>query len=117
MTWQTWLRRVRHDLLKPLLWPARDRRDMGGPVRPGELMVNRVVNGEGQSVPPQDLWAELKREAPTPHPGLQQLQTALLRALRAAQRDELQGVLALESAFDQLALELAKEDKVPCPDC
>jgi hypothetical protein len=108
MTWQEWLRRVRHDLVKRMVWPARDRRDMGGPVQPGELVV-RLVNDEGLALPAQDLWAALKREAPGPHPGLSRLQTALMRAMRAAQRDDLQGVLALESAFDELVLELAEE--------
>lgn len=111
MSWQEWLRCVRHDLLKPLLWPARDRRDMGGPVKPGELVVDLVVNGEGQPVPPQDLWAALKSEAPASHPGLMNLQTALMRALQAAAHDDLQGVLALEAAFDQLVLELARKDE------
>ena len=111
MTWQEWFCCVRHDLLKPLLWPARDRRDMGGAVQPGELVVRLVVNGEGQAVPPQDLWAALQREAPAPHPGLIHLQTALMRALRAAQHDDVQGVLALEAAFDQLVLELARKDE------
>lgn len=108
MNWQEWLRRVRHDLLKPLLWPARDRRDMGGPVEPGELVVRLLVNSEGQPVPPQDLWAALKREAPGPHAALARFQLALMRVLAAAQHNDLQGVLALESAFDQLVTELAK---------
>ncbi len=111
MTWQEWLRCVRHDLLKPLLWPARDRRDMGGPVKPGELVINQVVNGEGQPIPPQDLWAALKSEAPAAPPGLMNLQTALMQALQAAEHDDLQGVLALEAAFDQLVLELARKDE------
>jgi hypothetical protein len=98
-------------LLKRVLWPARDRRDMGGPVQPGELVVTLLVNEEGQQVTPQDLWAALKREAPEAHPGLADLQTALMRALRAAQRDDLAGVLALESTFDRLVLELARKDR------
>jgi hypothetical protein len=32
-----WLARVRHDLVKRLVWPARDRRDVGGAPAPGEL--------------------------------------------------------------------------------
>jgi hypothetical protein len=108
MTWQEWLARVRHDLLKRLLWPARDRRDLGGPVVPGELVVRLLVNDEGHQVPPQDLWAALRQEAPKAHPGLEWLQTALMSALQAAQADDLPGVLALETAFDRLALELAR---------
>jgi hypothetical protein len=115
MTWQEWLARVRHDLLKRLLWPARDRRDMGGPVQPGELVVRLLVNDEGDQVPPQDLWAALKQEAPTTHPALERLQTALLRALLAAEANDLPGVLALETAFDRLALELAREEGKSCP--
>ena len=37
MTPTEWLARVRHDLVKRLVWPARDRRDMGGAPKPGEL--------------------------------------------------------------------------------
>lgn len=111
MTWQEWLRRVRHDLIKRVLWPARDRRDMGGPVEPGELVVRLLVDEEGQPVPPQELWAHLKRQAPGAHPGLARLQMALLRSLRAAERNDLQGVLDLESTFEQLAPEIAGEDK------
>jgi hypothetical protein len=111
MTWQEWIRRVRHDLIKRVLWPARDRRDMGGPVVPGELVVGLLADEEGQPVPPQDLWAQLRREAPGAHPGLARLQVALMRSLRAAERDDLQGVLELESTFEQLAMEIAGKEK------
>src|SRR5665213_1425681 len=37
MTSTAWLARLQHDLVKRLLWPARDRRDLGGAPAPGEL--------------------------------------------------------------------------------
>ena len=37
-----WLARVRHDLVKRIVWPARDRRDMGGAPKPGELVPDLI---------------------------------------------------------------------------
>ena len=51
-----WLARVRHDLVKRLVWPARDRRDAGGPVIPGELVAT-LIDEEGQPTTAAALWA------------------------------------------------------------
>jgi hypothetical protein len=108
--WDAWLRRLRHDLVKRLLWPARDRRDLGGPVEPGELCVS-LVDDEGQPAAAETVWAELRGSAPLPaHPALADFAPALHDALAAARRDDLRAVLALEAAFDRLALDLAKEN-------
>lgn len=99
-----WLGRVRHDLVKRLLWPARDRRDAGGPVRPGELAPT-LVDEEGRPVTAEILWAAFRQEAPAEvgEEALDAFEAALGRAVRAARRDELAGVLALEHAFAALA--------------
>jgi hypothetical protein len=103
-TAQAWLARVRHDLLKRLLWAARDRRDLGGPPRPGELVAT-LHDDEGRPTPAPALWAALRAEAPpaVPAAALDAFSRALEAAGAAASRDDLPGVLALEPAFDELA--------------
>ncbi len=108
-SWNDWLRRLRHDLVKRLLWPARDRRDLGGQPRPGELAV-ALVDDEGRPVTAEALWASLRQDAPLPaHAAVAELEVALLGALAASRRDDVAGVLALEVAFDELSQRLAKE--------
>jgi|WetSurMetagenome_2_1015567.scaffolds.fasta_scaffold1419808_1 hypothetical protein len=105
--WSAWLGRVRHDLVKRLLWPARDRRDMGSKVRPGEL-VARLVDDEGNPATAQVIWAKLREDAPSAeHPALHAFQAALETAVAAAARDDVEAVLTLEPAFDRLAQGLA----------
>ena len=96
-----WLARVRHDLVKRLVWPARDRRDAGGAPAPGEL-VPRLVDDEGRPTSAAALWAALANDEPA---GLDLVPfaAALARATAAAARGELASVLALEAAFDDLA--------------
>src|SRR5262245_25370831 len=95
-----WLARVRHDLIKHILWPARDRRDAGGAPEPGEL-VPQVIDGEGKHVSATALWAVLRAEAP-PGLDLSVFDVALERALAAAETGDVAGVLALEPAFELL---------------
>ena len=107
--WPAWLRRLRHDLVKRLLWPARDRRELGGPVRPGELVVT-LIDDEGAPASAATVWSALRAEAPAPeHPALLAFEPALLAAVAAGARDDVPGVLALEAAFDRLAADLAEE--------
>ncbi len=96
-----WLARLRHDLIKRLVWPARDRRDAGGDPAPGEL-VPRLIDDEGRPATAATLWAALAADAPG---GLDlgAFATALARAGAAASAGDVAGVLALEPAFDELA--------------
>jgi hypothetical protein len=96
-----WLARVGHDLVKRLLWPARDRRDLGGAVVPGELVV-RLVDDDGAPTTAAAVWQGLATEAPASRL-LADFERALVRAIEAAARDDLEGVLALEVAYQQLA--------------
>jgi hypothetical protein len=105
-----WLARLQHDLVKRLLWPARDRRDLGGSPAPGEL-VAALVDGEGTPTTAAALWARLRAElAPETRSAagatLALFGEALDRAVTAAERGDLAGVLALESAFAELARSL-----------
>jgi hypothetical protein len=97
-----WLARVRHDFCKRLLWPARDRRDMGGPPAPGELCP-ALVDDEGQPVAPRALWATLAAEAPRGL-DLDRFTAAVNRVIVAAEAGDVAGVLELEAAFDDLTM-------------
>jgi hypothetical protein len=96
-----WLARVRHDLVKRLVWPARDRRDAGGAPAPGEL-VAALIDDEGRATTATALWAALAADAPA---GLDPaaFAAALATATASAEAGDLDGVLALEPAFDDLA--------------
>jgi len=111
MLWDPWLRRLRHDLVKRLVWPARDRRDMGGPPLPGELAA-KLVDDEGSPATAATVWSDLKADAPDPHHGaLAEFENALRAGLAAAERNDLPGVLALEDAFEQLDQVLARKER------
>ena len=99
-----WLNRVRHDLVKRLVWPARDRRDLGGQVQRGELVAT-MVDDEGAPITAAALWAQLRGEAPASAPGraLDTFGAAVSAAVAAAAADDIDGVMALEPQFEQLA--------------
>lgn len=97
-----WLARLRHDLVKRLLWPARDRRDLGGVPSPGEL-VPQLIDAEGNPVGAAALWRSLRAEAPLPAGALDLFEAALTRALAAAAAGDVAGVLALEADVEALA--------------
>jgi hypothetical protein len=100
-----WLARVRHDLVKRLVWPARDRRDLGGAPAAGELEAE-LVDDEGRTSSAPALWAALRAEGPAAPEVvhfLSRFETALDRAVAAAAAGDVEGVLALEPAFDELA--------------
>jgi hypothetical protein len=95
-----WLARVRHDLVKRLVWPARDRRELGGAPAPGELVV-APTDDEGQPTTAEALWAALAADAPAGLP-LEEFTAAVADAIASAAAGDVPGVLALEPAFDAL---------------
>lgn len=101
---QRWLGRVHHDLVKRVLWPARDRRDLGGPVGRGELVV-KLQDDEGRDVSPGELWQALAADAPAEveQNALHAFAAAVHAAEAGARRDDLHTVLALEAEFERLA--------------
>jgi hypothetical protein len=101
MTAADWLARLRHDLVKRLVWPARDRRELGGAPGPGEL-VPRLVDDEGRPTDAGSLWRSLAEDAP-PSLRLDAFAAALAQAIAAAEVGDVDGVLALDAAFEQLA--------------
>ena len=99
-----WLARVRHDLVKRLVWPARDRRDIGGVPAPGELSP-RLIDEEGAPTTAAALWAALATDAPN-GADLTPFGAAVARAAAAADSGDVHGVIALEAAFAELARSL-----------
>jgi hypothetical protein len=100
----SWLARLHHDLVKRLLWPARDRSEMGGAPAPGEL-VPSLIDGEGAPITAAALWAALRAGAPAGLDGaaLETFGAALARALAAAEAGDVAGVLAFEADVEALA--------------
>ena len=101
---EAWLARVRHDLVKRMVWPARDRRDLGGLVLPGELLA-KLIDDEGRPVGASELWQTLLADAPAGISAAiaRPFAKALAEAEAAARLDQIEPVLALEAAFHQLA--------------
>jgi hypothetical protein len=99
----SWLGRVRHDLVKRIVWAARDRREIGGAVVAGELRA-QLIDEDGKDASAAEIWATLRREAPdaAPDQALAAFGEALAGAVAAAERDDVDGVLALEGAFERL---------------
>jgi hypothetical protein len=98
-----WLGRVNHDLVKRLLWPARDRRALGGPVQAGELVV-MLADADGNPQTAEETWRQLRAEAPPVDPEvLVAFDRAVESVQRAAAGGDLAGVMALGPAFETLA--------------
>ena len=99
-----WLARLNHDLVKRLLWPARDRQDLGGAPAPSELIV-QLTNDEGRHVQASELWQSFRDEAPATIPAgaLDDFGAAMERAVAAGAAGDLGGVLALGEDYAQLA--------------
>jgi hypothetical protein len=104
MTPTEWLARVRHDLVKRLVWPARDRRDAGGVPTAGEL-APRLIDDEGQPISADDLWSALAVAAPQ-GADLEAFSAAVTRAAAAGNAGDVDGVIALEAAYADLARSL-----------
>jgi hypothetical protein len=111
-----WLARLRHDLVKRLLWPARDRRELGGAPEAGEL-VPGLIDGEGRPVDAEALWAAMRADAPpaiaAEARALDAFQAALSRALAAAGRGDVAGVLAFEADVERLAALVRSLERTP----
>src|SRR5882672_2966294 len=102
-----WLAALRHDLVKRALWPARDLRDSGGrdlsALRRGLL---ELTDADGAPIGALELWTRVKPLSPCPAAACHDFETALRWAVSALDQPwpaPLEAVLALESAFDELA--------------
>jgi hypothetical protein len=110
-----WLRRVRHDLVKCAVWPARDLHATGQTdleaLRRG---LRDLRDDAGATIDVAALWSRLRAEARgVPRPALDAFGEAVAAAARAAAgddfRDALGAVLGIEAAFDALARSVDEE--------
>jgi hypothetical protein len=112
-----WLSRLRHDLVKRVLWPARDLLDAG--IEPGTAEAAALRAGLADLVAPdgspttaRDLWRRFRADAPPHLPAA--LLDAFEQALDAAETavatrppaEAAHVVLRLEPAFQELARHL-----------
>jgi hypothetical protein len=119
-----WLSRLRHDLVKRAVWPARDLRDASGEPGPADLMQLRrglldLRDEDGRALTATDLWKRLRAEAPAlPAAALDAFGGALREAEGAVSnlpggpgswRAALDAVLRIEPAFAKLARTLEGE--------
>src|SRR5512147_1263083 len=104
-----WLRRIHHDLVKRLLWSARDCRELGRDPLPGEL-ITTLLDEEGEPIEALALWQHFAVQAPE---GIElcAFETALRQSIAAAASNDLQGVLALEPAYERLKSQVAAQTR------
>jgi len=120
-----WLSRLRHDLVKRAVWPARDLRDATR--EPGAADLLHLQGGlldlrdqDGRELTAAELWDQLRAEAPGLPPGvLDAFGGAVAEAQRAVSalpgdpgswRGALDAVLRIETAFADLARSLEREE-------
>jgi hypothetical protein len=128
MALDRWLARLRHDLVKRALIPARDLCDLGpaaAPVRPADVEALRrgllaLVDEEGRPATASALWRALRDEAEgAPAAALDDFERAVLaaeaaaRALPADLGGAVAAALALAPAFDDLKSALARALDTP----
>ena len=119
-----WLSRLRHDLVKRAVWPARDLRDASREPGPADLLQLRsglldLRDEDGGALSATELWERLRAEAPAlPKAALDAFGGALRDAESAVSslssragswRAALDVVLRIEPAFANLARTLEEE--------
>ena len=119
-----WLSRLRHDLVKRAVWPARDLRDELREPQPGDLAQLRrglfdLRDDGGRVLSASGLWQELRAEAPAlPAAPLDAFGAAVQQAERAVAElagdpgtcpAAVEAVLRIEQAFADLARTLEEE--------
>lgn len=109
---QRWLARLRHDLVKPVAWIARDLVASGGAAAPDALALLRrtavsLRDDVGCTVDLVALWRTLRTEAPAaPRAALDAFEARVVAAAATAAGDDpsaaLVAALAVETAFGEL---------------
>lgn len=106
-----WLARLRHDLVRPLVWRARDVREDESITDEGEKrrvlasVLGELYDAEGRSITALALWEELAAAAP---PSLdaeahQAFAGAVAHAVEALSRVTTQPLQRIEDAYDAIA--------------
>ena len=119
-----WLTRLRHDLVKRAIWPARDLRGISSePVAADMLQLQRGLldlrDDDGSALTASALWTRFRADAPAiPFAALDAFGDAVAEAERAVSalseqprtwRAALDAVLRIEAAFGDLARTLEEE--------
>ena len=105
-----WLRALRHDLVKRVVWAARDLRDSGeqdvAALRRGLM---ELTDAEGEPVSAEELFARMRPTSPCTREACDAFASALQAAVQSMDSRwpaPLSAVLALEDAFSALARSL-----------
>jgi hypothetical protein len=109
-----WLSKLRHDLVKRVLWPARDLVDAGTAPTAAEAAALRaglvdLIAPDGSPATARDLWRRFRADAPAhvPAAALEAFEQALAAAEAAVTTrppaEAAHVVLRLEPAFQELA--------------
>lgn len=99
-----WLQTLRHDLVKRMVWAARDQRDSGTQdLGLLQMAVAQLTDPEGRRVDALDLWEILKRDAPVPTFAFERALRDAVAGLQEPWPAPLEKILALEPAFQELA--------------
>jgi len=108
----SWLKVLRHDLVKRAVWPARDLRDSGErdveALRQGLMQLS---DAEGAPITAQALFERMRAAAPCSADACEGFAAALQVAVNALDLPwpaPLSAVLALEDAFSDLARSLER---------
>jgi hypothetical protein len=119
-----WLSRLRHDLVKRAVWPARDLHEAARDPDAADLAVLRrgmfeLRDAEGRPITAGELWRRMCTDAPAIGAAAldsfasvltaAERQVAKLAAHPDAWREAVEAVLRIESAFAALARTLEKE--------
>jgi hypothetical protein len=107
-----WLRALRHDLVKRVVWPARDLRDSGEQdVAALRQALMQLRDAGGAPITAERLFERMRRDAPCPAEACDAFAAALQAAVVALDSSwpaPLQAVLRLEDAFSVLTRSLGK---------
>jgi hypothetical protein len=109
-----WVSRLRHDLVKRVLWPARDLLDAGLPPTAAEAAALRaglgdLVAPDGSPTTARELWRRFRADAPPAVPAAaldafeQALEAADTAVATRPPAEAAQVVMRLEPAFQELA--------------
>ena len=98
-----WLQTLRHDLVKRIVWAARDQRDTGAhDLALLQMAVAQLTDPEGRRIDALGLWAILARDAPAPTAAFERALHEAVAGLQEPWPAPLEKILALEPAFEAL---------------
>ena len=115
-----WLKRLRHDLVKRAVWPARDLRSLEGTPSAADVLALRrglyaLEDEEGRETTAFALWELMRSDAPRNTPELEQFSRAIAEAHAAVDAlpanfgAAISALLRIEERFEALARSLDQD--------